>query len=65
MQRFIDIASFPESLSFYICVFDSLAACEVDYVQFSLFGLDYVLLNSFAFDEDTEDSMRPGAFGVH
>jgi hypothetical protein len=65
VQRFVDVAAFAKSFSFYVGVFDPFAACEIDYVQFGLFGCYGILISALAFDKDRENGMGSWAFGVH
>ena len=32
MERFIDVAAFSKSLTFYIGMFHSLTACQINYI---------------------------------
>jgi hypothetical protein len=65
MKRLVDVAALLKSLAFDIGVFDSLAACQVDYVDFGLSPLYSVFFHDFGLDIDGEDGMGAGAFLVH
>lgn len=65
VERLVDVATFPQSFTFHVGVFDPLAACEIDDINFGFAIFNSVLVHNFGFDIDGKNSMRPGAFFVH
>jgi len=65
MQRFVNVATLSQPLAFHICMFDSFASCQIDYVQLGLFALYHIIFGRLRLNQYCENCMRTRTFSVH
>ena len=65
MKWFVDVTAFPQPLSFYIGMLNSLAASQVNDIELGFLDLDKLIFLYFRFNHDGENDMRSWTLSVH